>query len=83
MKWKVHQDRDEEDPKIDSFTITLNEKKGGWNTDSGYAGYGLPKELVQWICDILNKYDENCPYDMNEYGYWEKKKKNLNKNIAC
>ncbi len=75
MNWKIHQDRDNDNPEIDSYSITLNDERGGWNTDSGYPGYGLSKELAEWICDILNKYGENCPYRMNDYGDWVKNEK--------
>jgi hypothetical protein len=46
----------------------------GWKTDSGYDGYGLPKELAQWICDILNESEKKCPFSISEYGSWEKLK---------
>ena len=40
--------------------------------DMGYAdGYGLPKEIAQWICDMLNECGEECPYKMH-YGFWER-----------
>jgi hypothetical protein len=74
MKWEIHIDRDfVDDLEIESYSITLNKKWGGWNTDSGYEGYGLPKELAIWICDILNQSDEKPPYEMDKYGSWVKK----------
>jgi hypothetical protein len=69
-KWKIHLDR-EEDYGDNCYSITLNEKYEGWRTDSGYAGYGLPKELAQWICDKLNKHGDDCPYHMDN-GFWQK-----------
>ncbi len=72
-KWKIYQDREPNDDEIDSFSLTLNDEYEGWNTDSGYGGYGLPKELAQWICDALNESKIPCPYKMNEYGDWRKK----------
>lgn len=69
MKWKIHLDREVSDDR--AYSITLNEKYGGWRTDSGYPGYGLPKDLAQWICDVLNKFGHDCPYEMNE-GDWIK-----------
>jgi hypothetical protein len=72
MVWYIHQDRDEDDPDIDSYTITTNSKYGGWDTDSGYMGYGLNKELAQWICDRLNECGKNPPYAINRHGDWEK-----------
>lgn len=70
MKWVPHLDR-EDDNGEDAWSITNNPEYSGWNTDSGYTGYGLPFELAQWICDQLNKTEEKCPYKNNE-GYWEK-----------
>ncbi len=70
MKWKIHQDREIDDPEIDSYTLTTQTDKGGWHTDSGYNGYGLPKNLAQWICDVLNESNKECPYKMDSYGCW-------------
>ncbi len=75
MKWYAHQDRDPELESIESYTLTTNPDKEGWNTDSGYAGYGLPKELAQWICDILNQSGKKCPYEQDRFGLWVKVKK--------
>jgi hypothetical protein len=73
MRWKIHQDIGIENEQIQSFSITLNPEYCGWNTDSGYEGYGLPKELAEWICNILNQSEETCPYEMDKYGTWKKK----------
>jgi hypothetical protein len=73
MNWQVHLDRDQEHEEEDHrYSITLDEKYGGWRTDSGYEGYGLPKGLAQWICETLNKNGKDCPYEMI-CGYWTKK----------
>lgn len=74
-EWKTHLDRDfeEESKNKNSFSLTLNSEYGGWNTDSGYEGYGLPLDLAKWICDTLNTHGKDCPYKMNSYGYWIKK----------
>lgn len=72
MKWNIHQDREEDDPDLESYSITLNPEYGGWNTDSGYNGYGLPKQLAKWICKILNDSKQVPPYQMDQYGYWKK-----------
>lgn len=53
------------------FTITQNPKYPGWDTDHGEYGYGLPKELAQWICDQLNNSKIKCPFKM-EQGSWVK-----------
>jgi len=71
-KWQIHQDRYVDNPTLYSYSITLNEKYGGWETDSGQDSYGLPKELAQWICDILNTSEKVCPFDMSKYGDWIK-----------
>lgn len=75
MKWHVHLDREDNDPEYAEeprYSITTNPKYEGWKTDSGSMGYGLPKELAQWICDVLNKHGKDCPYKMS-YDCWEKK----------
>lgn len=70
MEWYIHLDYNIDDGDC-RYSITLDPKESGWRTDSGYAGYGLPKELAQWICDVLNKHGKDCPYVMNN-GFWEK-----------
>ncbi|OGT44303.1 MAG: hypothetical protein A3F13_02735 [Gammaproteobacteria bacterium RIFCSPHIGHO2_12_FULL_40_19] len=70
--WKIHQDRIKEDSRLASYTITLNESIGGWDTDGGHDGYGLQKDVATWICDILNKSGEKSPFTIDEFGYWEK-----------
>lgn len=57
-----------------TWTITTNSRYAGWNTDGGYPGYGLPKELAQWICDRLNESNEECPYKTDCDDTWIKKK---------
>lgn len=71
MKWNIYIDREQE-YEGDRYSITLNKEYPGWNTDSGYEGYGLPKELAQWICDTLNNHGNDCKYHMDNYGNWEK-----------
>lgn len=81
MKWYIHIDRDEsefEGYSDDRYSITTNRKYRGWNTDSGQEGYGLSKELAQWICDKLNECGEEPPFIMNRYGTWEEKKDTTN-----
>jgi hypothetical protein len=74
-EWKVHLDRKDNEIYKDearwSITNGLDVDCGGWKTDSGYDGYGLPKELAEWICKILNESNTECPY-VNNNGYWEK-----------
>jgi hypothetical protein len=75
-KWYIKQDRyySPERALQHSFTITLDPEAPGWNTDFGYEVYGLPKELAQWICDILNKSEKECPFHM-KCGKWVKNEK--------
>lgn len=67
-KWYIH--CDDEDQNRD-YSITVDADRGGWCTDSGSPGYGLPKELAQWICDQLNASKEICPFKGDWYG-WKK-----------
>lgn len=71
-KWQIKQYRDKEDPTIDSYSITLDSQYEGWRTDSGYNGYGLPKKLAEWICNVLNESEKECPFLM-KYGMWNEK----------
>ena len=73
MKWKIHLDREEKSQyKTESrYSITIDENHAGWRTDSGYEGYGFPKELAEWICDILNKHGTDCCFGM-KFGRWYK-----------
>lgn len=67
-KWRIHYDYKE--IYHDSWTISTIDNRG-WETDSASRGYGLPKELAQWICDQLNASKEICPFVNQGYG-WEK-----------
>jgi hypothetical protein len=71
-KWHIHVDDDYDHEDENSYSISLQKGCSGWTTDSGYDGYGLPKDLAIWICDVLNEHGKDCPYKM-EYGYWVKK----------
>jgi hypothetical protein len=68
--WKIRPDR-EEKHYDNIYSITLDSEYEGWTTDSGTPGYGLPKELAQWICDKLNEHKDECPYHM-KWGMWVK-----------
>lgn len=72
-KWYAVQDKDASLKDSDSYTLSLDKNECGWNTDSGYGGYGLPKKLAEWICKTLNNSKVECPYEMTEYGDWRKK----------
>lgn len=71
-KWCIHLDRERSDEEEYRWSITQDPSRTGWETDSGYCGYGLPKELAQWICDRLNESEIECPYKM-KMGIWVKK----------
>lgn len=49
-------DSDEDDSK--TFTLSPIEGHTGWETDSGYDGYGLPKELAEIYAKAINEYIE-------------------------
>jgi hypothetical protein len=36
------------------WTLSFNENELGWETDCGYPGYGLTKEVAQQIADVWN-----------------------------
>lgn len=56
MKWYIHSERPEND---NCWTITNLQNVPGWETDGGYEGYGLPKEIAQIIIRYLNNHDED------------------------
>ena len=68
-KWYIKQNRyfSEEAEKLHSYTITTDPEFCGWETDHGYDRYGLPKELAQWICDVLNESGKEPPFIMKSY----------------
>lgn len=72
--WNVHIDRENahEYKHDDRFSITMDTRYGGWETDSGCNGYGLPYVLAKWICDVLNQSESECPFEMRN-GTWERK----------
>lgn len=76
-KWFIKQDRffSKEGQELQSWTITTNPEFSGWNTDSGYDGYGLPKELAEWICNHLNTAVFEEPPYIRERGFWVKNEK--------
>jgi hypothetical protein len=42
------------------WTISEDPNKAGWETDSGYSGYGLPKEKADFYVMCINKYIEEA-----------------------
>lgn len=54
----------------DNWTISPTEGLCGWETDSGQDGYGLPKNIAEWIVHILNKHE--CPFEcsVTQWGEW-------------
>lgn len=76
MKFVPHLDCDPlfGQPTDERWSITLNSEKGGWKTDSAYEGYGLSLKLAQWMCDVLNEKIHECPFTMDQWGYWKEKK---------
>lgn len=79
MKWFAKHDFDDERSidrdELHSWTITTNEAFCGWDTDSGTGGYGIPRELAEWVCDKLNTQHEKPPYFVDKFGFWKKNDK--------
>lgn len=40
----------------DIWTISMENNKEGWETDSGCDGYGLPKTLAEYYVKCINEY---------------------------
>ncbi len=60
MTWHIHVDRDDryfgDDPDNERWwTITQYPGQPGWNTDSGFPGYGLTKAAAQFLRDAANE----------------------------
>jgi len=79
MTWYIKKDSNpiytEEEIKemeIELWTITTHPEHDGWETNGGADGYGLPKELAQWICDKLNNCGEQPPY-IKYFFNWKKR----------
>jgi hypothetical protein len=47
-----------------AFSISLSETIEGWDTESG--NIGLDFEVCKYICDVLNKDIENCPFEWHD-----------------
>jgi hypothetical protein len=45
-----------------NWTISTDPKETGWETDSGYSGYGLPKELAEMVAEAMNKVHPDCTW---------------------
>ena len=57
-RWKIC-DKDGHDRECSFSHIEAKVCGGrGWETDSGYKGYGLSYEMCEYICEILNKYGD-------------------------
>jgi hypothetical protein len=69
-KWFIHVDDKNPDPDT-PYTITSDPRYEGWNTNSGCPGYGLPKQMAEELCEILNKHPE-FSWKLNKYGDWKK-----------
>lgn len=76
MTWYCVRDRNINDEMPDNYTLSMNKDLTGWETDSGAQGYGLPQEVCEWICEILNKSPDTCPFSNEKTGYWRSRDDN-------
>lgn len=77
-KWFIHTEFEVKDRQ--NYTITTNPEISGWNTDSGYESYGLPKEVAQFIVEVLNFLNATSMWENTKFG-WQLKKE-FQKNIT-
>lgn len=42
------------DPEAETWTVSLNPDKPGWETDMGCPGYGLTKALAEELAEAAN-----------------------------
>jgi len=79
-RWYVVRDEDcsydIDDPKPEVWTLSLDPKEPGWDTDSGYPGYGLTKALAEELANAANaawvkeqEAKEPFIYHVDENGY--------------
>ena len=60
-KWYVVCDgfcSEPDEPDNAVWTVSLDPEHPGWTTDSGCSGYGLTKNLAQFLCDAANEKEE-------------------------
>ena len=57
MRWYVVVDDNCTDPQPDNavWTVSRNPNKPGWETDSGFDGYGLTKDEAEELANALNE----------------------------
>ena len=40
------------------WTVSTDPKEPGWNTDSGYPGYGLTRDIAEFLAKAANEAKE-------------------------
>lgn len=48
-------DPDDQADGLKIWTVSEDPERAGWNTDSGYPGYGLTKAQAQFLVDAANE----------------------------
>lgn len=66
-KWFIHTESEIEGRQ--NYTITTNPEISGWNTDSGYESYGLPKEVASFIVEVLNFLNATSMWENTKFGW--------------
>ncbi len=52
------------------YTISTRTDVCGWETDSGQCGYGLPREVAEWMVECLNQHQIPRNYKVTNCGEW-------------
>lgn len=57
--WHVVSDADDEkdlnNPRAAIWTLSTNPKEAGWDTDAGFYGYGLRKDVAEFLATAANE----------------------------
>lgn len=72
QKWYPVRDNDHIKEREDNWTISVDPDHTGWETNDGEEGNGLPFEVADWICSVLNSTRGDCGYMLDKWGYWKK-----------
>lgn len=55
MPWYVVSESDQSDDDEKVWTVSQYPDQSGWNSDSGYPGYGMPRVAAQFLVDAANE----------------------------
>ena len=57
LPWFATRDRYTNDERDNVWTVSPDPNETGWETDSGFPGYGLSKADAEYICRAVNSHE--------------------------